>query len=84
MAYTVINFKTKKDLKEAVAFYKVIQFVSGRYGVCAPPVKAYQPGLGPDLSNHTGRVAIEGPHYPAAHTWYAECEMKDCVIIKVK
>lgn len=84
MAYTVQNFKTKKELKEAVASYNAVQIVSGRENVNAPAVRAYQPGLGLDLSNYTGKVCIEGPHYPAAHTWYAECEMKDGVIIKVK
>jgi len=81
MAYTNYNFKTKKLFKAAVANY-----LDNHDGVKSSfaSVKAYQPGLGPDLSNHTGRVAIEGPHYPAAHTWYAECEMKDGVIIKVK
>ena len=70
MAYTVVNFKTKKLLKAAVAAKEA--------------VRAYQPGLGPNLSNYTGSVYLEGPHWPAAHTWYAACEMKDGVIIKVK
>lgn len=76
MAYTVINFKTKKGLKLAVEHYKDDN--------SAPAVRCYQPGLGPDLSNFTGRVALEGPHYPAAHTWYASAELKDGVVVKVK
>ena len=92
MTYTVINFKTKKALKEAVTYYHDYNKldVEGRValskvrGKIAEDIRAYQPGLGPDLSNYTGKVYIEGPHYPAAHTWYAECEMKDGVIIKVK
>ena len=77
MAYTTYNFKTKKALKEAVNAY--LSCTEGE-------VKAYQRShrLGPDLSNYTGSIAIEGPHYPAAHTWYAACEMKDGVIVKVK
>jgi hypothetical protein len=70
MAYAVTNFKTKKLFKAAVAAKEA--------------VRAYQPGLGSDLSNYTGSVCLEGPHYPAAHTWYAACEMKDGVVIKVK
>lgn len=77
MSYTVTNFKTKKALKEHVADYN-----SGR--LVNMPVRCYNPGLGGDLSNHTGKVYLEGPHYPAAHTWYAAGEMKDGVLIKVK
>lgn len=71
MSYTAINFKTKKALKEAVARPDA-------------NVRCYNPGLGGDLSNHTGKVYLEGPHYPEAHKWYAEGEMKDGVLIKVK
>lgn len=81
MAYTVINYKSKKALKEAVKNYTE-QLGGIRSGNGA--VTAYQPGLGSDLSNYTGKVCIEGPHYAVAHTWYVECEMKDGVIIKVK
>ena len=48
------------------------------------PIHCYNPGLGPDLSNYTGTVYLEGPHYPAAHTWYASGEMKDGILVKVK
>lgn len=76
MAYTYENFKTKKALKEAVI---------KQYGV-EPyfTIRCYQSGLGPDLSNYTGKVHLEGPHYPKAHTWYAEAELMDGVVIKVK
>jgi len=91
MAYTVINFKTKKALKEAVKNWN--EFENHRINLGdgfeasstdKKPIRAYQSGFGPDLSNYTGRVYLEGPHYPAAHTWYAACEMKDGVVIKVK
>jgi len=75
MAYTVTNFKTKKALKEAVAEQN--QFAGSQ-------VRCYQPGLGPDLSNFTGKICLEGPHYPKPHTWYAEAELKDGVVVKVK
>jgi len=71
MAYTVINFKTKKELKNTVAAKTRV-------------VKCYQPGLGPDLSNYTGKICLEGPHYPKPHTWYAEAELVNGVVVKVK
>lgn len=78
MSYTVINFKTKKALKEAVKQYE--------YDLKDPKqaIRCFQPGLGPDLSNFTGKVCLEGPHYPAAHTWYAEAELVNGVVVKVK
>ncbi len=76
MAYTNYNFKTKKALKQAVADPGSLDKVYN--------LKCHQPGLGPDLSNYTGRVYLEGPHYPAAHTWYAEAELKDGIVVKVR
>lgn len=73
MAYTYTNYKTKKALKDAVASGEVVQ--------------CYQPGglgLGPDLTNFTGSIALEGPHYPKPHTWYASAELKEGVVVKVK
>ena len=64
--YTDINFKTKKALKEAVA--------SGKQ------VSTFQPG-GMFPATQNGRIALEGPHYPAAHTWYASADIKDGIII---
>ena len=70
MAYTVTNYKSKKALKEDI--------------LAGKQVRCYQPGLGPDLTNFTGRVFLEGPHYPEPHRWYAEAELKDGVVVKVK
>lgn len=70
MSYTVRNFKTKKELKEAVT--------AGEEVLC------YNPGLGPNLSNFTGNVALEGPHYPKPHTWYASAVLQDGRVVKVK
>ena len=75
MAYTVTNFKTKKALKEAVLLSNSEHNLR--------PVRAYNPGLGSDLSDYSGKVCLEGPHYPAAHTWYAEAWMEKGYIIKV-
>lgn len=70
MSYTITNYKTKKQLKEAVAS-----------GV---PVHCYNPGLGPDLSSFTGTIYLEGPHYPAPHRWYATAVLENGVITAVK
>ncbi len=70
--YTSHNFKSKKELKEAVA--------SGR------KISVYQPNG--DLTGITapdnGRVFLEGPHYPQPHKWYAEAKLKDGYIVSVK
>lgn len=82
MAYTVINFKTKKALKEAVVEWN--DKFKNANGFKDKAVRCYQPGLGPDLSNYTGKICLEGPHYPKAHTWYAEAELMNGVVVKVK
>jgi hypothetical protein len=66
--YTVTNFKSKKALKEAVA--------------AGVKVRIYAPGLGTPVEN--GQEFLEGPHYPEPHKWYAQVEMKDGIVIKVK
>jgi hypothetical protein len=70
MAYTSIDFKTKTGLKKAVEI--------------GMPVYIYNPGLGGDLSHFTGRKSIEGPHYPKAHTWYADVDVVDGLVTKVR
>ena len=68
--YTNINFRTKKELKEAVAAGKKIT--------------VYQPGpFGGDEPTN-GRVCVEGPHYPEPHRWYAECTLENGIIVKVR
>ena len=71
--YTSTNFKSKKDLKAAVALY-----LEGK----GPAVTLYAPGLGCPKDN--GTEYVEGPHYPKPHTFYAECTMKDGKVVKVK
>lgn len=66
--YTTRNFKSKKAFKEAVANGERITL--------------FAPGLG--TPNQNGRESVCGPHYPAPHTWYAEVEVKDGVVVKVK
>jgi len=66
--YTSINFRTKKELKDAVAK--------------GDKVTIYAPGLGTPAVN--GKDCVEGPHYPEPHKWYASVEMKDGYVVKVK
>jgi hypothetical protein len=68
MAYTDVNFKTKKALKEAVKAGDII-------GV-------YSPGPFPCVTE--GTVSLEGPHYPKPHTWYATAVVKGGYIESVK
>jgi hypothetical protein len=67
--YTSTNFKTKKALKEAVAAGKQIT--------------VYQVGPFGGNEPKDGKVTLEGPHYPAPHSWYASATLKDGVIVKV-
>ena len=65
--YAERNFKSKKALKEAVA--------SGE------EIGTFSPSIFPPERN--GAVVLEGPHYPAAHTWYAQARVdEDGMIIK--
>ena len=72
--YTTHNFKTKKALKEAIA--------NGN------TVRIFQPGgmfNPPEADPHyTGVASLEGPHYPAPHTWYAGVLVRDGIVVKVR
>ena len=71
--YTNTNFKTKKAFKEAVKN--------------GDKVKIHQPGgYFPDPDFTVKRKhAVEGPHYPQAHTWYAEVTTdENGIVISVK
>jgi hypothetical protein len=81
--YTDINFKTKKALKEAVAAWN--DAVAFGQPQVAQPVRIHQPNG--DLTRTVapnGTAFLEGPHYPAPHTWYAQATMKDGIVVKVK
>ena len=66
--YTVKNYRTKKAVREAVQ--------------AGERVAVYQPnGLKPVVP---GKNAVEGPHYPDAHTWYASAVIADGVIVSIK
>ena len=66
--YVSPNFKTKKALKEAVAK--------------GDRVTVYEPGLGTAPVN--GKGCVEGPHYPEMHRWYAEVDISNGLVTKVK
>lgn len=72
--YTNPDFATKKALKQAV-----------KDGV---RVTVFAPFLGPKLPGYVMpddcTVAVEGPHAPKPHTWYAEVTVKGGVIVKVQ
>lgn len=68
--YTVINFPTKKALKEAVASgLQVLYFQPGPFGGGEPM---------------DGTISLEGPHYPKPHTWYASAVVKNGAVVSVK
>lgn len=73
--YTLTNFPTKKALREAVE-----KFNTGT----GPAVEYFQPGPFGGHETQNGTIFVEGPHYPKPHTWYAQCQVKDGHIIKVK
>ena len=67
--YTEKNYQTKKALKAAVA--------------AGETVRVYQPGgIFPGATS--GRVVIEGPHYPQPHRWCAEAIIENSIIVRVK
>lgn len=79
--YTKKNFQTKKELKAAVARRLELENEDGgdpfhpEHSEWLALVKAtavYQPGPFGGRPIESGRVSLEGPHFPAAHTWYAE------------
>lgn len=67
--YTSKNFRTKKEMKAALASGEI--------------VRVYEPGI---LYNtpQNGTIYIEGPWYPAAHTWYAEGYMVNGILVSVR
>lgn len=68
--YADRNFKTKKALKEAIAKGDIVGY--------------YQPGPFGGNEPRDGTVTLEGPWYPAAHSWYAQADVKAGRIVKVR
>lgn len=72
MAYTSRNFRSKADIKRALA--------------AGDKLTVYQPndmGFNNNIPR-TGTVYLEGPHYPEPHRWYAQGEMVDGYLVKIK
>ena len=83
--YTERNFKSKRELKLAVeAWNNRASYVPGAGTREPKPVRYFQPGPFGDNAPESGTIYCEGPHYPQPHKWYARCEAKDGVIVKVK
>lgn len=66
--YTVINYPSKKALREALARGTVVE--------------VFQPG-GMFASQTDGDVSLEGPHYPKSHTWYARARIAGGRIVRI-
>lgn len=72
--YTTTNFKTKKAFKEAVA--------SGAIVTIFQPGGFFNP---PEASpTYTGKASVEGPHYPKPHTWYADVDVVEGKVVKIR
>lgn len=70
MAYTTHNYRTKKEIKQAIA--------------AGTKITCFQPGpFGPGVPAN-GTIYLEGPHYPEAHKWYAQGQMKDGQLVSIK
>lgn len=93
--YTVVNFKTKKALKEAVdlrlrwlaatahpteSAERTASFPNGE----PEPITFWQRNnMFGITSPDTGVVTIEGPHFPQPHRWYARCTIEEGEVVKV-
>jgi coproporphyrinogen III oxidase len=70
MAYTTHNYRTKKEIKQAIA--------------AGTKITCFQPGpFGPSV-HANGTIYLEDPHYPEPHKWYGQGQMKDGVLISIK
>lgn len=65
--YVSPNFKSKKALRDAVKAGDV--------------VTVFSPG--PFPCPQDGRIAVEGPHYPEPHRWYASVQVEGGKITKM-
>ena len=68
MTYASINFRTKKAFREAVKRGDVIT-------LCEP---------GPGRAPAEGFAWVEGPWYPEPPRWYAEVEVVEGRVVKVR
>lgn len=73
--YVDPNYKTKKAFKEAVAAGKSMSFFQPG-GIFGNPKFLEEGG--------SGKIYVEGPHYPEPHMWYAEVTIENGKVTKVK
>lgn len=66
--YVRPNFRTKRELREALARGEAVE--------------VFAPGLGE--VPREGGVSLEGPHYPEPHTWYATGVMRGGRLVRVR
>ena len=67
MTYTVTNFKNKASIKRSLN--------------AGDKIEVFEPGLGTAPTD--GTVYLEGPHFPAPHTWYGKGTMEEGLLIKI-
>ena len=67
--YVSPNFKSKAALKRALAEGKTVTI--------------FQPGPFGGSEPLNGVVTVEGPHYPAPHTWYGKVTLECGKVVKV-
>jgi hypothetical protein len=68
MAYLTGNPKSKSEARRRIA--------------AGQEVRTYEPGVG--TVPEDGEVSVEGPHYPAGHTWWGTAVIKGGLVVKVK
>lgn len=66
--YVRPNLSSKAALKRAIA--------------AGDRIEVFSPGPFPAKTD--GVEWVEGPHYPKPHSWYAEVEVKNGVVVKVR
>lgn len=67
--YAYPNFKTKKELKAAVAKGQHVTLIEKTpFG---------------DREIRSGTHAVSGPHFPEPHKWYAQVNVENGVAVKV-
>lgn len=74
--YTDINFKSKAALKRALKEGKKIT-------VFQPNDMFSRENTNPDLLADR-IVSLEGPHYPAPHSWYGQGVIRNGFLVKIK
>lgn len=65
------------------AIYDAVRPVRPGRSAAGKEVTFYQPGPFGGNAPRDGTVTLEGPHYPAPHSWYARALVKDGLVVKV-